>query len=78
MPGNSASPEENVLQREREKVLSKALNDLPQIYREAVVLCDVEGLSYGEIALALDATMGTVKSRIARGREELRRKLKDI
>jgi len=78
MAGNSANPEENVLQREREKVLSKAINDLPQIYREAVVLCDVEGLSYGEIALALDTTMGTVKSRIARGREDLRRKLKDI
>jgi RNA polymerase sigma-70 factor (ECF subfamily) len=78
MPGNSANPEENVLQCEREQVLSKAINDLPQIYREAVVLCDVEGLSYEEIASALDATMGTVKSRIARGREELRRKLKDI
>lgn len=78
MPGNSANPEENVLRREREKVLSKAISDLPQIYREAIVLCDVEGLSYEEIAMALDATMGTVKSRIARGREELRRKLKDI
>ena len=78
MPGNSASPEENILQMEREKVLTKALNELPQIYREAVVLCDVENLSYGEIASALNATMGTVKSRIARGREELRRKLKDI
>ncbi|MBA3335653.1 MAG: sigma-70 family RNA polymerase sigma factor [Acidobacteria bacterium] len=78
MPGNSANPEENILQMEREKVLTKALNELPQIYREAVVLCDVENLSYCEIASALNTTMGTVKSRIARGREELRRKLKDI
>ena len=78
MPGNSACPEENILQMEREKVLTKALNELPQIYREAVVLCDVENLSYCEIASALNTTMGTVKSRIARGREELRRKLKDI
>jgi len=78
MPGNSASPEEDILRTEREKVLSKALGDLPQIYREAVVLCDVEGLSYVEIASALNTTMGTVKSRIARGREELRHKLKDI
>lgn len=78
MPGKTASPEENILRMERGKVLSKALNDLPQIYREAIVLCDIEGFSYGEIASALGTTMGTVKSRIARGREELRGKLKDI
>jgi len=75
---NFASPEENILQREREKVLSKALRDLPEIFREAIVLCDIEGLSYEEIANVLEINIGTVKSRIARGREELRRKLKDI
>jgi len=52
------------------------LNELPEIFREAVVLCDIEGLSYDEIAEVLGISMGTVKSRIARGREELRRKLK--
>ncbi|HMS09879.1 MAG TPA: sigma factor-like helix-turn-helix DNA-binding protein [Pyrinomonadaceae bacterium] len=40
------------------------------------MLCDIEGLSYDEIAEVLGITMGTVKSRIARGRDELRRKLK--
>jgi RNA polymerase sigma-70 factor (ECF subfamily) len=73
-----ANPEETILQRERENRLQKALGDLPEIFREAVVLCDIEGLSYEEIAAALKINIGTVKSRIARGREELRRKLNDI
>lgn len=75
---NSANPEETVLRREREARLAKALNDLPEIFREAVVLCDIEGLSYEEIASALEVNIGTVKSRIARGREELRRKLNEF
>ncbi len=75
---DSASPEDLILQREREKVLSRALQDLPEIFREAVVLCDVEGLTYEQVAESLDVNIGTVKSRIARGREELRKKLKDI
>ncbi len=73
-----ASPEDAILKREREKTLTKALRELPDIFREAVVLCDIEGLSYEEIAVALEINIGTVKSRIARGREELRKKLKDI
>jgi RNA polymerase sigma-70 factor (ECF subfamily) len=47
-------------------------------YREAVILRDVEGLSYEDVAVALDANVGTVKSRIARGRLELRKKLKGM
>ncbi len=72
------NPEENILQREREKVLAKALNSLPEIFREAVILCDIEGLSYEEIAAMLEINLGTVKSRIARGREELRKKLESF
>ena len=75
---SGANPEDLILQRERENRLTKALSDLPEIYREAVVLCDIEGLHYEEIAAALEVNIGTVKSRIARGREELRRKLNDI
>jgi RNA polymerase sigma-70 factor (ECF subfamily) len=72
------NPEENTLNREREQLLRRALSDLPGIFREAVVLCDIEGLSYEEIASILDINLGTVKSRIARGRDELRKKLHDI
>ena len=74
----NASPEDDVLRREREVKLRRALQNLPDIYREAIVLCDIEGLSYEEIAAALQINIGTVKSRIARGREELRRRLHDI
>ncbi|MDQ3634591.1 MAG: sigma-70 family RNA polymerase sigma factor [Aridibacter sp.] len=73
-----ANPEENTLQNERQKFLSEALQKLPDIFREAVVLCDIEGLSYEEISTVLEINLGTVKSRIARGREELRKKLKDF
>jgi RNA polymerase sigma-70 factor (ECF subfamily) len=76
--GNSETPEENALRRERQRRLSDALKTLPESYREAVVLCDVEGFSYEEIAETLELNIGTVKSRIARGREELRKRLSDF
>ncbi len=72
------SPEDAAISNEREKALIGALNELPDIFREAIVLCDIEGLSYEEISATLAVNIGTVKSRIARGREELRRKLKDF
>lgn len=75
---DSKNPEENVLQREKEEFLRKALDELPGSFREAVILCDIEGMSYDEIASILDINLGTVKSRIARGREELRKKLRDF
>lgn len=75
---DALNPEEKTLRGEREKILREALNDLPEIFREAVVLCDIEGLSYEEIAQTLEVNIGTVKSRIARGRDELRRKLEGI
>ena len=74
----SDNPEQEALRREREKMLLKALDELPDIFREAIVLCDIEGFSYEEIAQTLEINIGTVKSRIARGREELRKKLEDI
>ena len=76
IPGSESSAEDNVLRHEREDAIRKALLELPEIYREAIVLCDIEGLAYEEIAAALEINIGTVKSRIARGRDELRKKLK--
>jgi RNA polymerase sigma-70 factor, ECF subfamily len=59
---------------EREQLLS-ALAELPASYREVVVLRELEGLSYSEIARAIDAPVGTVMSRLSRGRAELRQAL---
>ncbi|MBK6751752.1 MAG: sigma-70 family RNA polymerase sigma factor [Acidobacteria bacterium] len=73
---NSISPEDEVLRQERTKALNDALGMLKTVYREAIVLCDLEGFSYEECAEALGTNIGTVKSRISRGREELRRQLK--
>ncbi|HEV8587412.1 MAG TPA: sigma-70 family RNA polymerase sigma factor [Pyrinomonadaceae bacterium] len=72
---NAANPEQETLAHERENQLRDALRGLRGAYREAVVLRDIEGLSYEEIAAALQINIGTVKSRLARGRLELRRKL---
>jgi RNA polymerase sigma-70 factor (ECF subfamily) len=71
-------PEASLLKREHQRALESALASLPQAFREVLVLCDIEGQSYQEIALVLDINIGTVKSRIARGRDELRRRLKDF
>jgi len=68
-------PEQHTLQNERERALQKALGGLRRVYREAVVLRDIEGFAYEEIANTLNISVGTVKSRLARGRQELRRKL---
>lgn len=72
------SPEETAIASERERALLAALSELPEIFREAVILCDFEGLSYEDISASLGLNLGTVKSRIARGRDDLRKKLKDF
>jgi RNA polymerase sigma-70 factor, ECF subfamily len=73
--GDSGNPELQAIAREREVTLRRALHSIRATYREAVVLRDIEGLTYEEIAIALDIGVGTVKSRLARGRDELRKKL---
>ena len=69
------NPEARTLAHEREQILLAAVRTLARPFREAVVLRDVEGLSYEEVAAALEISIGTVKSRLSRGRTELRRKL---
>lgn len=78
LAASSLSPEESALIREREDALNTALFEIQTVYREAIILCDIEGMSYEETATALGISIGTVKSRISRGREELRRRLKDF
>lgn len=67
--------EEQVQQRELHEIVQRALVHLPAEYREAVVLRDLEGCSYEEIAGILEVPAGTVRSRIHRGREQLRQLL---
>ena len=55
--------------------IQKALLDLPTDFREAIVMCDIVGMSYEEIAYAIDAPIGTVRSRIHRGRKLLKERL---
>jgi RNA polymerase sigma-70 factor (ECF subfamily) len=57
--------------------LQRALDALPEVFRQAVVLRDVEDFSYDEIAKILDVPIGTVMSRIHRGRAQLRKILGD-
>ena len=62
-------------QAERQAILQRALSSLAQPYRTVVVLREIEGLAYDEIAQLTGMAEGTVKSRLMRGRELLRRKL---
>ena len=69
------NPEQQTLARERQLVLRSALHRLGRAYRETVILRDIEGFTYEEIAITLGINVGTVKSRLARGRKELKEKL---
>jgi RNA polymerase sigma-70 factor (ECF subfamily) len=61
--------------KERVILIQKAINLLPIEHKTVVVLRDIEGLSYEEITHATGLNLGTVKSRLARARRELRKKL---
>jgi RNA polymerase sigma-70 factor, ECF subfamily len=67
-----ATPEDETLLRERGRQIERGLRQLKKDFRIAVILRDIEGLSYEEIAWVTEVSVGTVKSRIARGREMLR------
>jgi RNA polymerase sigma-70 factor, ECF subfamily len=67
-----ATPEDETLSRERSRQVERGLRQLKKDFRIAVILRDIEGLSYEEIAWVTEVSVGTVKSRIARGREMLR------
>jgi RNA polymerase sigma-70 factor (ECF subfamily) len=73
---SNKSPEDDLLKREQSWQLRAALHELAPQFREAVILRDIEGMSYEDIAAALGTGIGTVKSRIARGRDELKKKLR--
>ncbi|ACZ00270.1 RNA polymerase, sigma-24 subunit, ECF subfamily [Thermomonospora curvata DSM 43183] len=75
LQGRELSPAQAYDDRELDADIQKALDSLAPEYRAAVVLCDIEGLSYEEIAATLGVKLGTVRSRIHRGRAQLREAL---
>jgi RNA polymerase sigma-70 factor (ECF subfamily) len=78
LPDNAPGSDQAADEAIREERIQEALNRLPVKFREGVVLRDIQGLSYEEIARITGTTMGTVKSRINRGRMILRVSLHDI
>lgn len=71
-PTGDPSPEATYESRRISETVQSALRKLPEKLRSAIVLREIEGLSYEEIAEILRTSVGTVKSRISRAREELR------
>jgi RNA polymerase sigma factor (sigma-70 family) len=72
LPVTSATPESLLIERSRKHAVRKAIERLPVIFREVLLLCDVEDASYQEIAEILSIPMGTVMSRLARARKAVR------
>ncbi len=72
VPDSAPGPEQLAVRVELRQALEAELLQLPVDQRLAVVLCDIEGLAYEEIAAAMGTSVGTVKSRISRGRARLR------
>ena len=70
--GREPSPAQVIDERHFEADVQAALDALPPDFRAAVVLCDIEGLSYEEVAATLGIKLGTVRSRIHRGRSQLK------
>ena len=75
-PDRAEALEARILRRELHDDIQSALMALPPDQRQAVLLCDVEEMSYEEIAMAMGSSVGTVKSRISRGRAKLRELLR--
>jgi RNA polymerase sigma factor (sigma-70 family) len=65
------TPEENLIRLDNQAAVNEALDQLPALLREVILLCDVEELKYRDIALVLDVPIGTVMSRISRARRTL-------
>jgi RNA polymerase sigma-70 factor (ECF subfamily) len=76
--GEDLNPETLLLQRANTKLVDQAMRQLPDRWREVLVLRELEGLSYQEIADVVGIPMGTVMSTLSRGRERFRHRLSDL
>ena len=77
-PAFSESPESLVLDNLVDSDITDALDDLPEQFRMAVILSDLQGFSYAEMAQIMDVPLGTVMSRLHRGRKALQKRLWDL
>jgi len=75
IPDSRENPERVVLHEELDEQIQKALASLPKDFRMTVILADIEGMSYEEISESMGCSLGTVRSRLHRGRKLLRTKL---
>ena len=75
---DAETPEALVLTDEIRAIVNAAIDALPEDLRTAIVLRELEGLSYEEIAAAMDCPVGTVRSRIFRAREAIDRRLREV
>jgi RNA polymerase sigma-70 factor (ECF subfamily) len=75
LPSSSPTPEQALQSKEQETAIQQALGRLSREHRSIIVLRDIEGFSYNEIADVLDVSIGTVKSRLARARADLKKSL---
>jgi RNA polymerase sigma-70 factor (ECF subfamily) len=69
---STADPEYQLLARADQETLRQALEELPEVFREVIILRELEGMSYKEIAEVASISIGTVMSRLARARTRLR------
>ena len=75
---NEDSPEKIALRDELQETLSRAIEGLPEELRVAIILREIDGLSYEEIAQAMDCPVGTVRSRIFRARDAIDKSIRQI
>ena len=78
IPDGSGSPLMQLEQKERALLVQRAIAALPKAKKTVLILRDIEGLSYGDISKITGYTLGTVKSKLARARSDLREKLRGI
>lgn len=77
-PDKSADPYKDMVRRNIKARIETEISRLPSVFREVVILRDMRELCYEEISSILDIPIGTVKSRVNRGRKRLQKKLKDL
>ena len=78
LPGTSASPIELLERQEHAECIRKMIMEIPDPYREVLVLCDLQKLSYQECADTLDIKLGTVRSRLSRARAHFLSKVRSV